>query len=82
MSGWQLTGVIGLLGALASIVLAGWLMLHFIQQHKQRMEKRLEALKKAGIQVVVRPHEDKRAKKDLFPPVRRDVLGIFLPGAD
>ena len=48
MSGWQLTGVIGLLGALASIVLAGWLMLHFVQQHKQRMEKRLEALKKAA----------------------------------
>ncbi|HRX62961.1 MAG TPA: hypothetical protein P5260_17345, partial [Candidatus Competibacter sp.] len=48
MSGWQLTGVIGLLVALVSIVFAGWLMLRFIQQHKQRMERRLEALKKAA----------------------------------
>ncbi|QQS55599.1 MAG: hypothetical protein IPM89_07420 [Candidatus Competibacteraceae bacterium] len=52
MSGWQLTGVIGLLGALASIVFAGWLVLHFIQQHKQRMEQRLEALKKASAERV------------------------------
>ncbi|MDG4553664.1 MAG: hypothetical protein P9E24_05385 [Candidatus Competibacter sp.] len=47
MSSWQLTGVIGLLAALVSMGVAGWLVLRFIQQRKQRMEARLAALRKA-----------------------------------
>ena len=46
-----------------------------------RIDRHIERLAKAGIKTLVRPHSDERAKLDLFPPVRRDVLGVFLPDA-
>jgi hypothetical protein len=46
-----------------------------------RIDRHMERLAKAGIKVLVRPHSDDRAKKDFFPPARRDVLGIFLPAS-
>ncbi|MEZ5363866.1 MAG: hypothetical protein R2748_16385 [Bryobacterales bacterium] len=41
-----------------------------------RIDRHLEALKIAGIQVVVRPHADKRAKKDLFLH-REEMCWVF-----
>lgn len=44
MSGWQLTSVIGLVELLAIFAVAGWLIMRWTRQRKQRMEERLASL--------------------------------------